>query len=108
MPKLALLALAASLAGVGCLSSSGSAPASTTNLDGGTPEAGPPAQTIDGSVGIDGAVSASLTTGLGSGVVAHSAHFTLITKTGEVPGAGPKNSANFKVISGAAPAAATK
>jgi hypothetical protein len=111
MSKLVLIAAlaGAALASAGCLSSTGSSPnSSTTGLDSGSPEAGPPVETVDGSVSVDAAVTASLTTGLGSGVVAHSAHFTIITKTGQVPGAGIKSSANFKVISGAAPAASAK
>jgi hypothetical protein len=107
MSKLALIAaLAASLAGFGCLSSSGTTSNPPPGVDAGIPDAGPPVETVDGSVLFDSGAFASLTTGLGSGVVAHSTHFTIITKTGEVPGAGIKSSANFKDISGAAPAAA--
>ena len=55
--------------------------------------------TID--AGFDAGRPPTLVTGLGSGVVAHSAHFTLVTKTGSEPGgSGVKRSATFTVISG--------
>jgi hypothetical protein len=74
-------------------------------VDGAAADAG-----IDGSVfgdaGFDAGSLAAFVTGLGPGVVAHSTHFTVITKTGNEPGgAGVKSSASFKMISGASPAA---
>jgi hypothetical protein len=104
----ALVVIAASLAGFGCLSSAGSSPITSGDDGGISPDAGPPVQTVDGSVPVDagGATATTFTTGLGSGVIAHSANFTIITKTGQEPGgAGVKSSTNFTVISGAAPAA---
>ena len=115
----------------GCLSVSNGSPVPIgvgTELDAG----GPPSESIDGAVVVDGSTPPidagvdaddaatvitidagfdagrppTLVTGLGSGVVAHSAHFTLVTKTGSEPGgSGVKRSATFTVISGAAPAA---
>ena len=120
-----VLALAGSGAAMGCLGSSngGAGPSGPPVIDGG----GPPVQTVDGSVlvdgspsadaggdsaapgmdgGIDAASAAAFVTGLGPGVVARSAHFTIITKTGNEPGgAGVKSSPRFTVVSGAAPAA---
>jgi hypothetical protein len=102
------LALAASLASVGCLSSSGSNPNDGQNgVDSGVLDGSVPVQTADGSVFVDGAVP-GFVTGLGSGQVEHSPNFTLITKTGDMPGgAGVKSSANFHRISGVG-ASATK
>jgi hypothetical protein len=108
MPKFPVVAIVvASFVSYGCLSSAGSSPSSPEG-DAGIADSGPPVQTIDGSVLVDGGGPvASLTTGLGSGIVAHSAHFTLITKTGDEPGgAGLKSSEHFTVVSGAAPAGA--
>ena len=83
-----------------------SAPAdSATPDDASQPDTGQPIMAVD--AGVDAATLQSLVTGLGPGVVAHSAHFTLVTKTGSEPGgAGLKSSANFKLISGAAPPSA--
>jgi hypothetical protein len=103
------LALAVSLASLGCLSSSGSNPNDgQTGVDSGVLDAGgPPVQTADGSVLVDAAVP-GFVTGLGSGQVEHSPNFTLITKTGDMPGgAGVKSSASFHLISGVG-ASATK
>jgi hypothetical protein len=94
---------------VGCLSSSGSNPNDGQNgVDSGPLDAsGPPVLTADGSVFIDGAVP-GFVSGLGSGQVEHSPNFTLITKTGDMPGgAGVKGSPNFHLISGVG-ASATK
>jgi hypothetical protein len=102
------LALAASLASLGCLSSSGSNPNDgQTGLDAGVLDSSVPVQTVDGSVLADGAVP-GFVTGLGSGQVEHSPSFTLITKTGDLPGgAGLKSSPSFHLISGVG-ASATK
>ncbi len=103
------LALAASVASLGCLSSSGSNPnLGLTGVEAGVLDgSGPPVQTADGSVFVDGAVP-GFVTGLGSGQVEHSPSFTLITKTGDMPGgAGVKSSASFHLISGVG-ASATK
>jgi hypothetical protein len=127
MPKLAVLALAIASLGVsGCISNTASAPppskdASVTPDDGSAPiptddggsvEAAPPPVTDAGDAGdagplfADGGIEAGafFAGGLGSGVVAHSAHFTLITKTGTEPGgAGLHSSSSFKLVSGATP-----
>ncbi len=102
------LALAASAASLGCLSSSGSNPNLGLTVEAGVLDgSGPPVQTADGSVFVDGAVP-GFVTGLGSGQVEHSPNFTLITKTGDLPGgAGVKSSASFHLISGVG-ASATK
>jgi hypothetical protein len=109
-----------SAAMLGCVGSSNGAPGggkTTTPGDDG----GQPVFSADGSVIVDGATHgdagedaapgfdagtpATFVTGLGPSVVSRSAHFTLITKTGDEPGgAGVKSSASFKLISGGAPA----
>lgn len=120
MSRVVLFGLIASLGGAGC---SGS-PATLTN------SSGPPLQSSDAAVpsddgsapilSVDAAApdagtdagttpnASTFATGLGPAVVAHSAHFTLITKTGGEPGgAGVKSSSSFKIVSGVA-AAGTK
>ena len=128
MPKLASLAVLASLGVCGCLGPSNNSPSPPPVGSGAIDGATPPI-TADGSVlvdgaapgdagadaadaaiavdaGLDAAALATFVTGLGSGVVAHSANFTLVTKTGNEPGgAGVKSSPSFRVISGVAPAA---
>ena len=108
----------AALAG-GCLDSSNNV---TFSFDASGPDAAitmPPPSSTDGAVAVDAGpdapppvveagVDASATkaafSGLGSGIVTHSAHFTLITKTGNEPGgAGVHGSKSFKVISGIGP-----
>ncbi len=55
--------------------------------------------------GSDASAITTFATGLGASVIAHSPHFTIITKTGSEPGgAGVKRSPHFTAISGAAPA----
>jgi hypothetical protein len=111
MPRLAAgagLALVSSAAIVaGCLSSGTAVPIAFDpgSFDGAIP---PPPVTVDGAVYVDGGPEdgskPTAFTGFGSGVVAHSAHFTIVTKTGNEPGgAGVKSSPNFKVVSGIAP-----
>jgi hypothetical protein len=124
MPKLFAIAIAAtSLAFMACISSSGSSPSphdsGPSQPDGsivivGADDAGDATAIVPVDAGdaappvpFDGGVDAStfFPTGLGSGVVAHSAHFSLITKTGMEPGgAGVHSSTSFKMISGVAPA----
>jgi hypothetical protein len=104
----------------GCLNSSNALPLS---FDASGPDASivTPPESTDGAVGVDAGTDApapvldagldatapTAFSGLGSGIVTHSAHFTLITKTGNEPGgAGVHGSQNFKVISGLAPSAA--
>jgi hypothetical protein len=118
----ALFTLAlASLGAAGCLSPS--AGGGTGTFDASFGDDGNvtlPVQTEDGAVAVDSAAPndaslgadasaiATFVSGLGSSVVAHSAHFTVVTKTGELPGgAGVKSSAHFTLVSGAA-AAGTK
>jgi hypothetical protein len=101
----AILALAC----FGCVSQSAGTPISPGE-DAGFPDGGvlPTVDaSLDGSIfGEAGDASAFFSTGLGSGVVAHSAHFTLVTKTGTEPGgAGVRSSKSFKMISGVTPAA---
>ncbi len=104
LPRSLAFVVAVPLAALGCLSSAGSSPNATPGSDAGGLDGGIPVETIDGSVFVDGGIPA-LVTGLGSGQVEHSEHFTLITKTGDLPGgAGVKSSASFHIISGAAPA----
>jgi hypothetical protein len=105
------LALAASIASLGCLSSGSTPNGGQTGVDSGVLDGSFPVQTVDGSVFVDGAVHGAVpgfVTGLGSGQVEHSPSFTLITKTGDMPGgAGVKSSASFHLISGVG-ASATK
>ena len=102
----------------GCLNSSNNV---TFSFDASGPDAAitmPPPETTDGAVAVDAGPDApapvveagvdarapAAFSGLGSGIVAHSAHFTLITKTGNEPGgAGVHGSKSFKVISGIGP-----
>jgi hypothetical protein len=121
----AILAATASLASVGCISSSGSsatakdagpstqedaAPFFDSGEDAGDATTIPPGDASPPPV-LDGGVDAAafFSSGLGSGIVAHSTHFTLITKTGTAPGgAGVGSSTSYKLISGATPAGTTK
>jgi hypothetical protein len=110
METLRAFALAVCLTGFyGCLDASPEAPP------------GPPAFSVEGGTDAgsvppitDGAITADVTqpllvTGLGSGAITRSAHFTLVTKTGQEPGgAGVKRSTSFKMVSGTAPAGALK
>jgi hypothetical protein len=105
----AICAAAMSLGAMGCLSSAGS----------GSSDAGPNVNAFDGNFNLeeagvdagDAAVfvsDAAVTSyaGIGAGIVAHSTHFSLITKTGMEPGgSGVHSSPSFKVISGTAPGA---
>jgi hypothetical protein len=123
MGKVIIVAALASVAAVGCIGTSSSGP--TGSKDAATEDSGLPVFTGDGSVvvpptdgsapvdagqdaapvGVDAGPASSFVTGLGPSMVAHSAHFTLITKTGGEPGgAGVKTSAHFTAISGVAPA----
>jgi hypothetical protein len=106
----AICAAATSLGAMGCLSSAGS----------GSTDAGSNVGAFDGNFNIEeaGVDAGDATTtpvteggvisyaGIGAGIVAHSAHFSLITKTGMEPGgSGVHSSPSFKVISGTAPGA---
>ena len=115
----AVLGMCGALA-TGCLGNSNSVP---PPFDASGPDAAivTPPETTDGAVMVDAGTDApaplldagldatapTAFSGLGSGIVTHSAHFTLVTKTGNEPGgAGVHGSQNFKVISGVAPSAA--
>jgi hypothetical protein len=124
MGKVIIVAALVSVAAVGCIGSSSNGPSGSK--DAATEDSGLPVFTGDGSVvvpptdgsapvdagedaapvvGIDAGPASSFVSGLGPSMVAHSAHFTLITKTGGEPGgAGVKTSPHFTAISGVAPA----
>jgi hypothetical protein len=130
MSKLAVLALAIAPLGIsGCISNpagptlpgedaglpteDGATPIGTTDGAVDSGDGSSPSVTDGGDAGdaspplfVDGGIDAGtyFAGGLGSAIVAHSAHFTLITKTGTGPGgAGLHSSSSFKLVSGATP-----
>jgi hypothetical protein len=73
----------------------------SVTVDSGPADAGSDTAVPPVDAGPDAAPRFTSFTGVGSGVVAHSQHFTVITKTGDEPGgAGVKSSKSFTVVSG--------